>query len=70
MIKQIPGPNWKYRITGRFNNNVLTTLYLEIQPLKWVTYKITPSVEWERKDQELAAQLIILAVEAITGFFV
>jgi TonB-linked SusC/RagA family outer membrane protein len=29
----------------RFENNVLTTLYLEIKPLNWLTYKLTPSVE-------------------------
>ena len=29
----------------RYNNNVLTTLYLEVQPLKWLTYRLTPSVE-------------------------
>jgi len=29
----------------RYDNNVLTALYLEVIPLKWLTYKLTPSVE-------------------------
>ncbi len=28
-----------------FNNNVLASLYLEIKPIKWFTYRLTPSVE-------------------------
>ncbi|MDD4225145.1 MAG: TonB-dependent receptor [Mariniphaga sp.] len=28
-----------------FNNNVLASIYLEIKPVKWLTYKITPAVE-------------------------
>jgi TonB-linked SusC/RagA family outer membrane protein len=29
----------------RINNTALTALYMEVQPFKWITYKITPSVE-------------------------
>jgi TonB-dependent starch-binding outer membrane protein SusC len=28
-----------------YNNNVLASIYLEIKPFKWFTYKITPAVE-------------------------
>lgn len=28
-----------------FNNNVLASLYFELKPFKWVTYRLTPSVE-------------------------
>jgi TonB-linked SusC/RagA family outer membrane protein len=28
-----------------FNNNVLASIYVEVKPVKWLTYKITPSVE-------------------------
>jgi TonB-dependent starch-binding outer membrane protein SusC len=42
-----PNPRAELEIPDyrRYNNNVLATLYLEIKPLKWLTYKITPSVE-------------------------
>ncbi|MGM0377585.1 MAG: SusC/RagA family TonB-linked outer membrane protein, partial [Bacteroidota bacterium] len=33
------GDNYSY------NNNVLASLYMEIKPLKWLTYKLTPAVE-------------------------
>ena len=29
----------------RYENNVLAVVYLEIKPLKWLTYRLTPSVE-------------------------
>src|SRR5690606_19659492 len=28
-----------------FNNNVLASIYVELKPFKWLTYKVTPAVE-------------------------